>query len=149
MSTHAERSDPNRREHFVYRVFDDAGRLLYVGCTMRPRARLADHRASYAKWLDRAASVRMVGPTDYATARQWEREALRDEYPAYGNTPQRQSADRRSGAWIERRIAEALGPEWDGNMRAFQVAADEAIAAAKLMDWGATPEGQWPQEAAA
>ncbi|SRR5690606_13699473 len=51
------------RTHFVYRVFDEFGLLLYVGCTKNPPARFAQHRAERALWLPyMAGRVRMEGP---------------------------------------------------------------------------------------
>lgn len=68
------------RPHYVYRCFDAEGRLLYVGCTVNPKDRIAQHRDT-AWWGDRIASARMtVFPhRDYALAK--EREAIFAERP--------------------------------------------------------------------
>lgn len=34
------------RPHYLYRCYDKAGRLLYVGCTINPRKRLSLHETS-------------------------------------------------------------------------------------------------------
>lgn len=96
--------DPSRREHFVYRCFDEHGRLIYVGCTMNPDRRRREHRTDRKEWLPLVRRTRMAGPYTYATARRLEREALRDEYPMYGCTPQRRSADSRRNSWIRRHV---------------------------------------------
>lgn len=85
------------RQHFVYRVYDRAGRLLYVGCTKRPRARWAEHRSN-SDWARRAVRCRLVGPLPYDVARELERQALATEQPLYGWTPARRSAHSRQSA---------------------------------------------------
>lgn len=81
--------DPERREHFVYRAFDAAGDLLYVGCTMRPNLRAQEHRGQ-SKWFHLAASFKMSGPYNYETGRRIEREAIQTESPLFNhNEPKR------------------------------------------------------------
>lgn len=82
--------DPARREHFVYRAYNEGGQLLYVGCTAHPKERWAEHKR-WSRWAPFAVRFRVVGPYSYHTARQIERDALRDEFPLYGDTPQRKS----------------------------------------------------------
>lgn len=31
------------RPHYVYRLFDDAGQVLYIGCTANPKTRIRQH----------------------------------------------------------------------------------------------------------
>lgn len=88
--------DPTKREHFVYRVFDGGGSLLYVGCTNNPDRRWTEHRTNNAKWTAKAARFRLSGPYSYGTARRLEREALATENPQYGMTPERRSAHTRN-----------------------------------------------------
>lgn len=80
-----------RREHFVYRYYDAAGRLLYVGCSMRPEKRLKEHKYGNAEMHSQIVKIRMQGPYNFKTARAIEYAALSNEYPAYGWTPQRQA----------------------------------------------------------
>ncbi len=35
------------RKHYVYRCYDETGRLLYIGCTDSPGSRFSVHRASW------------------------------------------------------------------------------------------------------
>lgn len=76
--------DPDRREHFVYRVFDADDRLLYVGCSMRPSLRYQEHRGQ-SKWFPLAAHFKMQGPFNYDTGRRLEREAIRTESPLWNH----------------------------------------------------------------
>lgn len=105
--------NPALREHFVYRIYDAAGRLLYVGCTKRPEKRWAEHHADLSRWVHEAARFRLSGPYNYDTARELERLALRDEYPLHADTPQKKSAKMRRLAWERRRAAELLPDDFD------------------------------------
>lgn len=94
---------PEHREHFVYRAFDEAGQLLYVGCTMRPKKRWAEHNHD-GVWAHLARSFRMAGPYNYKTARAIERNALATENPRFGCTPSVSKPKRRSTpgtVWVE------------------------------------------------
>ena len=79
--------NPERREHFVYRVYDSRDRLLYVGCTMRPGRRMRQHRANLASWAPLAHHMRMTGPLNYDDARALEKRQQEELGPAYGMTP--------------------------------------------------------------
>jgi predicted GIY-YIG superfamily endonuclease len=94
-----------RRDHFVYRLFDVADELLYVGCTRRPTERWREHRTDRPYMTDQVKSVRMQGPYARTVARRIEREAIRNENPAYGWTPQRAQQVRIRNQWIEGRLA--------------------------------------------
>lgn len=86
------RWDTTGREHFVYRVYDAAGRLLYVGCTVDPHKRFAHHRcageggANYpqAKWWHLAvrAEWEYVG-LDRIQAEYAEMEVIQTEEPLF------------------------------------------------------------------
>lgn len=81
--------DPARREHFVYRAYDAAGQLLYVGCTLRPSLRYQEHKGQ-SRWFCMASSFKMQGPYNYETARRLEREAIHSEHPIHNsNEPRR------------------------------------------------------------
>lgn len=75
--------DTTIREHFVYRVYDAAGSLLYVGRTKRPNLRWAEHIKSGAPWVTAAARFRVVGPLPYAPAHQLEQRVIRTERPLH------------------------------------------------------------------
>lgn len=100
-----DRSD-DVRNHYVYRAFDKDGKLLYVGCTVRPETRWAEHRSASPWWTSKARSFRMQGPFCYRVARRIEREAIRTESPMYGWTPKRHGEVRRRHTWAKRRIHE-------------------------------------------
>ncbi|MGN7133416.1 GIY-YIG nuclease family protein [Rhodococcoides corynebacterioides] len=100
--------DPSLREHYVYRVFDAAGDLLYVGCTKRPEARWKEHRSMSPWWTSRAHTFRQNGPFNYETARAIEREALRVERPQFGWTPERHAIVRRRNGWQSKRTRQLI-----------------------------------------
>ena len=52
------------RTHFVYRVFDEFGQLLYVGCTKDLTRRLKQHKVDSCKkpWVGYAHHVSARGP---------------------------------------------------------------------------------------
>lgn len=69
--------------HYVYRVFDAEGRLLYVGCTVNPLRRARAHRRS--DWFMKAATFTLLGPFVGRNARTRamtaEARIIRDEVP--------------------------------------------------------------------
>lgn len=71
------------REHFVYWLFDDADRCLYVGMTRQPEARFRQHRATKPDMIAQVATKRMAGPFGIDAARQLEREQQDDLSPVY------------------------------------------------------------------
>lgn len=70
--------------YYVYRVFDAAGRLIYVGCTKDLNRRLRYHQYGYTAWWNsQAVKVRAkVFPTK-AQALLAESAAIRDERPRW------------------------------------------------------------------
>lgn len=68
--------------HWVYRCFDEDGRLLYVGCTTNLRNRLEQHRAS-SWWSPTVAKVTSKVFPDGESGRAAERAAIRDEIPRW------------------------------------------------------------------
>lgn len=76
----------------VYRCFDDAGRLLYVGSTITSvRTRLAVHEKD-APWWPAVADVRVEQFTHELAARAAEVRAIRTENPAHNVKERRRSA---------------------------------------------------------
>lgn len=96
----------NVRNHFVYRYFDAAGDLLYVGCSHRPEVRLAEHRSMRPGMCAAIAQIKVSGPYCYKTARGIERDAIRTEDPICGWTPDKQREKVKRSQWIDRRIAQ-------------------------------------------
>lgn len=68
-------------EEFLYRAYDAAGALLYVGRSKRLPERLASHNAAHPWWH----SVRRIDvePVAEGTGRATEDEAIRNERPAH------------------------------------------------------------------
>lgn len=91
-----EIQDPARREHFVYRIYDGAGVLLYVGCTNHLERRWTEHRSTNRGMTAQARRLKVSGPYNYDTARRLEAEALTNEFPKFGMTPQRRAAATRN-----------------------------------------------------
>lgn len=60
------------RDHFVYRIRNAEGDLLYIGMTRKPQARWAQHRAR-SPWFSSASTVRMIGPLSREDASDLER----------------------------------------------------------------------------
>lgn len=109
MADFARIMDPDLREHYVYRHYDAAGRLLYVGCSLRPEARFKDHKASRAPWTTLVAKSKLVGPYTYKVARDIEREAIRTEDPLYnGQSPRNLAARIASRRLFDRVLETAL-----------------------------------------
>ncbi len=139
MST-AERMDPTRREHFVYRCYDGRDRLLYVGCTMNLDRRLSEHKADRKVWLPKVRRTRLAGPYNYDVARQIERDAIRDESPTHNVTPQRQSAKYRRLAWIDRQMRRDPRLRDDISTSDYLRIYEEWARKAKRIDWNAIGE---------
>lgn len=82
--------------HFVYRCYDTSGRLIYVGCTNNPPARLASHRKS-SWWFDQTKNVRVIVFPDRAYALAKERMAIGEERPRWNVKCRWSSRDDRWG----------------------------------------------------
>lgn len=98
--------DSEVRDHFVYRLFDGDGNLLYVGCTKRPARRWQEHRSTRPHMTDRVRRVHMFGPTTRRVARDIEYFAIRRESPEFGWTPEKHAAKTARSAWVNRRTGE-------------------------------------------
>lgn len=88
--------------HYVYRMYDEDGRLLYVGISRTMARRLTEHHREQP-WAHEIASVAGKRYTSREAARAAEIEAIRTEGPAYNI----QDRDKKADAQRER---EAL---WD------------------------------------
>lgn len=83
MSTYPHDDQP----HFVYRCYDAAGDLLYIGCTYNPPQRMHSHSLISA-WFPEVAQVRLLVFPDRRTGFIKEREAIETERPRF-NTPRK------------------------------------------------------------
>lgn len=72
----------NHIPHYVYRCYDDGGRLLYVGITYNPPKRMEQHAAKSAWWPE-VATVRNTVYPDMETALARERRAIFEESPLH------------------------------------------------------------------
>lgn len=122
------RRDPGVRNHYVYRYFNAEGRLLYVGCTMRPELRWKEHRAFRPGMALMVAKVRMQGPYNFDTAREIERVAIATEGPLYGMTPEKRAQRAKKSRFIDRKV-DAL----TGAGISFHDAVDAAVADAEYV----------------
>jgi hypothetical protein len=71
--------------HGLYRFWDSAGRLLYVGISVNPLSRFDQHRAE-KPWWDDIASVTIERYPNRSEVLDAEREAIRSEKPAFNVT---------------------------------------------------------------
>ncbi len=71
-----------RRPHYVYRAYDDAGSLLYVGCTLDFERRRREHEQK-RPWADRIARWEVVGYPTQEPALLAEEEAIKAESPEF------------------------------------------------------------------
>jgi DNA-directed RNA polymerase specialized sigma24 family protein len=79
---------PTRRaaSHHVYRLYADAGALLYVGNTMHPHQRLNAHRKNQPWWPEVRRIIVFEYP-DYSSGVSAEAAAIASEKPRYNQTP--------------------------------------------------------------
>jgi predicted GIY-YIG superfamily endonuclease len=77
-------SDMRNKPTCVYRVYDVAGRLLYVGMTKNPRGRFAQHNAR--PWWPDADVIYLAWFPNRTEALNAERHAIRDESPIHNRT---------------------------------------------------------------
>lgn len=76
------RSDTSKREHVLYRFFDQTNDLLYVGITCSVPKRFGQHRDT-KEWWPQIAAVRMEHFNDRASVLAAERAAVAAEKPKY------------------------------------------------------------------
>jgi predicted GIY-YIG superfamily endonuclease len=68
--------------HYVYRLRDAEGSLLYVGCAVDPAKRLREHQSDQP-WSDLIASQDVEGPYRRLEALRRETSAIRCEHPRF------------------------------------------------------------------
>lgn len=69
------------KRHYVYRHYDAAGRLLYVGCTSLPKTRPYQHKTK--PWWPEVARTVFSSPLSYAAGQSVEFAAIRNERPLH------------------------------------------------------------------
>lgn len=70
------------RTHALYRMYDQAGQLLYVGITLDVATRFANHRGDKPWWTS-VATIKLEHFADRASVLAAERRAIQQERPAY------------------------------------------------------------------
>lgn len=71
----------NSRKTAVYRLFNQAGELLYVGASWNPKARIPSHQDK--PWWPQVAKSTIEWHPDRATALHFEASAIVEEHPLY------------------------------------------------------------------
>lgn len=90
----------------VYRVYDTAGRLLYVGSSVDVPSRLATHERETAWWIYQAR-IEVTDYTDKAAALAAEAEAIATEHPRWNMAgrspahPDGPATSYRNAPWLE------------------------------------------------
>lgn len=69
------------RKHWVYRHYDAADRLLYVGCTSLPKTGPRRHRGK--SWWPQVVRTVFSDPLSYWAARTVEHRAIANEHPLH------------------------------------------------------------------
>jgi len=69
----------------VYKAYDDAGALLYVGISINVFKRLGEHKA-YSPWYDEASRIEVVQYLNRASARAEEARCIKFDAPAFNVT---------------------------------------------------------------
>lgn len=116
---------PLLREHFVYRTFNAAGELLYIGCSRDWQKRLEGHKDSRAEWYPLMVRVKVEGPYNYETARQVERDAIESERSLFNYNRERRALDKLKKRLVEihaRHLTNRGVPFVDALTEAVQVA---------------------------
>jgi hypothetical protein len=96
MTTKAQLAVIRDLAHYVYRCFDAAGRLLYVGCSINPDDRLKEHRYFRTWWTDRIARIDLEGFPDQAAGLAAEKNAIQIEHPIHNRQFRSTNAQRSS-----------------------------------------------------
>lgn len=99
-----------REQHVLYRFFDDAGTLLYVGITNSPRSRLRDHRA-YSPWWDRSTTITLTRFSNRIELEAAELDAIKTEHPKYNRAHVEHSAVQSIRVGERSQAQSAFGPD--------------------------------------
>lgn len=98
---------------YVYRCYDDADRLLYVGSSKSPRTRLQSHKSS-TWWWAQVARTRVIVFRDIDYARRRETAAIRTEAPLWNVRDQNFATVPLDTyrAWAQRAVEVEAPPGW-------------------------------------
>lgn len=81
-ATNKRRPPNGRRRHALYRLYNAAGDLLYVGISLTAAERMGGHR-SVQRWWGQVASVQLEPHRTRDAAHAAEIEAIKTEHPRY------------------------------------------------------------------
>ena len=81
------KAENRQKKHCLYRHYDAAGKLLYVGVTVAPDRRLRSHKKS--SWYARIAHVALQWIATRSEALAAEEAAIKAEKPAHNGTYRR------------------------------------------------------------
>jgi len=109
----ARRMGYNHHEklHYVYRIFDKTGRLIYIGCTYNPEMRINSHRTTIW-WGDQIHRIKLTVHPNKRAGHAAEKIAIHSEHPRWnigGRWAHRASWN--SQDWADYIKAAQLGPE--------------------------------------
>ena len=68
--------------HYVYRLFDQQGRLIYVGCSYNPETRISQHRQTMW-WANQIRRVKLTVHPNKKAGHAAEQEAIREVKPRW------------------------------------------------------------------
>lgn len=71
-----------KKPHAIYRVYDSSRNLLYIGCSVCPLTRAADH-VMHQTWRKRVAFIKVDWKNDWYEARDAEKKAIKEENPMW------------------------------------------------------------------
>lgn len=74
--------DLEREEHYVYRLLGARGRVLYIGCSMVPDKRIAEHRRN-GRFGHLVGATEQFGPYSYQEGRAVEAAWISAEQPPF------------------------------------------------------------------
>lgn len=83
---------------FVYRCYDAAGRLLYIGSATSRVSRFQGHRKT-SPWWPEVTDVKLTDQPDIETARQAEAAAIEAEAPIHNKKHNKQRVQRVGAQW--------------------------------------------------
>ena len=91
MSLNPNYNNHKQERHYVYRIFDKDGRLIYVGCSHNPEKRLNQHRRTMW-WAHQIHRIKLTVHPNKAAGHLAERTAINAEQPRWNLT----------GRWVHR-----------------------------------------------
>jgi HPt (histidine-containing phosphotransfer) domain-containing protein len=101
--------------HHVYRLFDKAGGLLYIGCSFQPVARREQHNIK--PWYEEIASMTSEEFPNLAAARAAEAKAIETESPPHNTAHQKKKQATARQVREGERLAESLSRRMEKRIR--------------------------------